>query len=663
MDKAKIYGQIDSFFNSKENKNDSKRIGEKYFYIDRLKAEYSASFFAHFLNETNINLNKNLNVMDLCFGSANLTSHIVLDNELDTNKIYLNDIDKNVTNQQIKIDTKSEILNLDFLDFKQFNTYENNIDILVFNPTISDSDIHRKISIKETDSVIEYQKSLDIEEAFKEYCEKLSLKIIDEISVDSVNKTIKVQIDGTKKFLDKLPNSFNNYSLICKTKNMTKYEARNSTVTQINQTISKILKDNGIVVFVGTDKQRETIFQNYNTVFRYLREDNDVFIIQKSEEELLQCFEKQEDEFIENDDCEIKKKGNKPPESFDNITLDVYDFLSDKEETKEEEEKTLIKEEKNKINYIEFGNLTFPHKNILLKGVPGTGKSRAIENIINDKLELKDHKENVLRVNIHSASSNADLMQGIGISSKDGQIEYKEKQGLILNLIQRATFNPNQPFVLVLEEIQENSLNELIGDLIYLIEDSKRAKNLVADDEEYSYEALVEKIIVNNPETDYVEIPYLVNDSTAYRKMIMPNNLYIFCTSNYRDDKKVIKDNLLRRFEVLEIYPKNDVVSDYCKEFFSQLNKNILEVMNDEIHPDRFLIGHSNWLKKYVKDEKSFYRAFLKVVVEFKDIKEVEFSDFKKIVEKLPLVEELNFNSYKDLIEDLQAKAGYDFLD
>jgi len=303
----------------------------------------------------------------------------------------------------------------------------------------------------------------------------------------------------------------------------------------------------------------------------------------------------------------------------------------------------------------------FKIKTLLLKGVPGTGKSRAIENIINDKLQLKDHKQNILRINIHSASSNADLMQGIGISSTDGKIEYKEKQGLILNFIEKATFHPNQPFVLVLEEIQENSLNELIGDLIYLIEDDKRAKGYEADNEAYGYQELVEKIIANNPETAYVEVPYLVNSSTEYRKMIMPDNLYIFCTSNYRDDKKVIEDNLLRRFEVLEIYPKASVVHEYCREFFEQLNENILTKLEDEIHPDRFLIGHSNWLK--VESEESFYRAFLKVVVEFKDIKEIEFNDFKEIVQDLPIKGELNFSSYKNLIEDLQTKAGYDFLD
>ena len=343
---------------------------------------------------------------------------------------------------------------------------------------------------------------------------------------------------------------------------------------------------------------------------------------------------------------------------------DEPDVILNKFEEKKEKIINNLDKEKNVTKYffssIEKGNLTFKIKNLLLKGVRGTGKSRAIENIINDKLQLKDHKQNILRINIHSASFNANLVQGIGISSRDGKIEYKEKQGLILNLIERATFNPKKPFVLILEEIQENSLNELIGDLIYLIEESKRAKNIVADNKEYRYQELVKKIIEDNPATAYVEIPYLVNDSTEYRKMIMPDNLYIFSTSNYHDNKKVIEDNLLRHFEVLEIYPKASVLHEYCQAFFEQLNKNILTKLEDERHPDRFLIGHSNWLK--VDNKQSFCRAFLKVVVEFKNIKEVEFFDFKEIVEKLPFVDELDLSSYKSLIEDLQTKAGYDFL-
>ena len=347
-------------------------------------------------------------------------------------------------------------------------------------------------------------------------------------------------------------------------------------------------------------------------------------------------------------------------------------YIRIKNEEKEVNNKQINTAPKHLFSSLEKGSIeNFKIKTLLLKGVPGTGKSRAIENIINNKLQLKDHKQNILRINIHSASSNADLMQGIGISSTDGKIEYKEKQGLILNFIEKATFNPHQPFVLVLEEIQENSLNELIGDLIYLIEDDKRAKGYEADDEVYGYQELVEKVIADKPETAYVEIPYLVNSSTEYRKMIMPDNLYIFCTSNYRDDKKVIEDNLLRRFEVLEIYPKykedigESFINQDVSDFLKRLNNSILEVLNDEIHPDRFLIGHSNWLN--VDSEEAFFRAFLKVVVEFKDIKEVEFSDFKSIINDTSTLPEwigtLQHNSYKELIEYIQFKSGYDFLD
>lgn len=355
------------------------------------------------------------------------------------------------------------------------------------------------------------------------------------------------------------------------------------------------------------------------------------------------------------------QEGNGRPS---NAIFQYINFLKevDLNITKEITEKSLLK-----FSNESKGNLTFPYKNILFKGVPGTGKSRAIDNIIEKELKIKGEKDNILRINIHSASSNADLMQGIGIStSAEGMVKYSEKQGLILDIIKRATFHPNQPFVLILEEIQENSLNELIGDLIYLIEEDKRAKTIIADNEEYSYKELVDKLIEEDNTISYIEIPYLVNDSTDYKKMIMPNNLFIFCTSNYRDDKKVIEDNLLRRFEVIEIYPNSEVAHEYVREFFTSLNESILEVMDDnhETHPDRFMIGHSIW--KDVSDEKSFYKAFSKLITEFKDIREVEFDIFKEILKDIEFPKDIEVelkNSYFELIKDLQVKIDYGFID
>lgn len=352
---------------------------------------------------------------------------------------------------------------------------------------------------------------------------------------------------------------------------------------------------------------------------------------------------------------------------FDNFSKNIEQTDSGKKEIHE-----LIKFSRKSLNDKDKKLEEFPYLNILFKGVPGTGKSFAINNIIENHLNLKLYSDNVLRINIHSASSNSDLMQGIGISSNDGNIKYSEKQGLIFDIIKRATFNPNQPFVLVLEEIQENSLNELIGDLIYLIEDEKRSK-LEADDKEYSsYEELVNTLVESKKITYYVKIPFLVSDNTEYRKMILPKNLYIFCTSNYRDDKKVIEDNLLRRFEVIEIYPNKEIVSEYSKEFFGALNKAIKEELNDEIHPDRFMIGHA--IFKNVSIEKDFYRVLLKVVTEFKDIKEVDFDTFKTILNKagisIPKNKETNEpiiklkldDSYYGLINQLQEKIDYKFL-
>lgn len=313
---------------------------------------------------------------------------------------------------------------------------------------------------------------------------------------------------------------------------------------------------------------------------------------------------------------------------------------------------------------------TFKYKNILLKGVPGTGKSRTIDKIIENHLKLDDNPENILRINIHSSSSNSDLMQGIGINSNEGIIEYKEKQGLILSFIQKATFCPLQPFALILEEIQENSLNELIGDLIYLIEDNKRTKITSADDKKYTYEELIEKFKNDKLKINSVKIPNLVSQNNIYKTMILPDNLFIFCTSNYRDDKKVIEDNLLRRFDVIEIYPKykkelkDNFINQIISDFLENLNKSILNFCSEkgEIHPDRFMIGHSIWLK--VDNKQDFERTFLKVITEFKDVKDFHFDDFKEIIKDIefPFDIEKDYSTYQEWVNNLQ-KNCYDFLE
>jgi len=359
------------------------------------------------------------------------------------------------------------------------------------------------------------------------------------------------------------------------------------------------------------------------------------------------------------------------------------DSFKEIDKTKKVKEINALKETEQYTNE-SLGNLNFSHKNLLLKGVPGTGKSHTLETIIENDLNLKNKPKNICHINIHSASSNADLMQGIGINSNGGQIEYKEKQGLIYNHIKKALFTPNQPFVLILEEIQENSLNELIGDLIYLIEEKKRVtvdSTKFEDGEEYEYQEFIEKVLEDENNKHSIQIPYLVDTSTDYRKMVLPSNLYIFCTSNYRDDKKVIEDNLLRRFDVVEVYPKYEGIfeSTDIPQFLKILNQEFLKQFDQEMHPDRYLVGHANWLyitnEDSEKNKKRFYTALLKVIIELKEIREIDFKNYtKKILEKVlqdtnlsyrikEYIEACNFEykSYKEMVEKLQSKI-YPFL-
>jgi hypothetical protein len=308
---------------------------------------------------------------------------------------------------------------------------------------------------------------------------------------------------------------------------------------------------------------------------------------------------------ISKDEINKTLNGNSNYESYSKVIIDYLSGVKNINDIEEENSK----ENKKEILYLKFsnnpkGNLNFPYKNILFKGVPGTGKSRAIDNIIKDELNIKNKKKNILRINIHSASSNSDLMQGIGIStSENGSIKYSEKQGLILDIIKRATFHPNQPFALILEEIQENSLNELIGDLIY----PHRIYNNFVGYYAFKQNNTIYKLMVlpksidiksESKEKDFVN--YLLH----YHRV---NNKYSF------DKTKNIEDSLLS----LAFKNNNDEKNSHLplEEFEFYKYKSILENI------DKFFKKHKNY--KRIRVDYSSQSVKYKLNVQ-KNIKELD---------------------------------------
>lgn len=683
MNKEELYQQI-SKFNLQVTKE--KETQSKKFYYIQDDVAIDKSTFIHELVQKDETFPKDYtNIIDLCYGSGNLTTHILLDGNINYKNLVLNDVNERERNNDILLGSKTSY---DFLDASKFNSkyelivfnpqiggselgsvnFEINIKPIIFNGTIEDYLISEGIDITQISIT---QNKLD--NSYLIYSE-----ILNKSEMTNIFKDIKL---------------FNYYDILYQTPN-TKQEGIHSNIVRFRKTIENISNKNTVIAFFGEQKYFELLFADYTYIRHYIDGNIKQFFLLGKFENSKKCFVKNAD-FFEEVDC--KNRDSSKSEEFENF--DELDLQLDKCNFLKQEKSSIINNGIEDINKLEFsneekGNLDFDYKNILLKGVPGTGKSETIKNIIANNLDMKELAGNVLRINIHSASSNSDLMQGISISTtKDNEnVLYREKQGAILKHIFKAIYKPKQPFLLVLEEIQENSLNELIGDLIYLIEDKKRTiVDLdISDDTEIAYDKLFEKINEkareNDKSVDYVELPSLVENSQNNTKMIVPDNLFIFCTSNYRDDKKVIEDNLLRRFDVIEIYPKYDGIykSEDIPKFLEKLNNQILEQFKDEIHPDRYLIGHANWLDIQEDSENSqiaFYKALLKVIIEFKEIREIDFdSELKPILEKvfkdIKFISDrlerylkifyddvkLELKSYKHIVDLLQKEIYKSFL-
>ena len=712
MTKQKIYAAIKKFnntgFDDRYKNSDARH--KKFLYVTSEIATDRAAFLQHALKNDPVFKTKKITVpqiLDLAFGGGSLTTHLVLENFADYERILFND--KVTDNTFQKIDDyldKSIVTANNFLKSETFELVDQS-DIIVFNPQIGGGYKDGDSELKDTITPIIHDGSL------ADYLNKQKKSIAGlQFSIDEAERKITVKSDEQyQNYLEKLLSGikiFNYYDVFYqsfKSKNTTERGESTSNVA-FRRTFDKVFKKDGLLLFYGSESTFNALFSDFNYVVEYRSKDdgNHLFVALKSKQDKpKRCYKRSPDgqSFVEIPNCIDEDTDTVVDGDLDEIETDIGQLMASFDLNKTEDGLVTVQEAtpENKEpmateQTVPFkiaasnGHLypNFTYRNILLKGVPGTGKSRLInESFIKKELQLGINSPNVLRINIHSASSNADMMQGIAIRTNKGQVEYKEKTGLILRHLRKAICSPFEAFVIVLEEIQENSLNELIGDLIYLIETDKRVnlrekitKNKIKA--EYKDETAFMEDLCQDETIHYVEIPYLVSAESSFKKMILPDNLYFFCTSNYRDDKKVIEDNLLRRFEVIEIYPKNQTQigtdeaghpyfkSAEVSNFLEALNKAILkEFANKEIHPDRFMIGHAIWLN--VDDESAFCRALLRVITEFKDIKEVEFKEVKNILKgvegKLPFgMKEGDFSTtnYQVMINDLQTIAYPDIL-
>lgn len=128
------------------------------------------------------------------------------------------------------------------------------------------------------------------------------------------------------------------------------------------------------------------------------------------------------------------------------------------------------------------------------------------------------------------------------------------------------------PYVLIIDEINRGNMARILGELITLLEDSKRARRRVASGLQ----------------------PLRVTLPCTQEPFILPPNLYILGTMNTADRSLIGLDIALRRrFDFVELCPQPDLLSNdiegvNLQEFLKAINSRIEERLDAD-----HLIGHA----------------------------------------------------------------------
>lgn len=210
-----------------------------------------------------------------------------------------------------------------------------------------------------------------------------------------------------------------------------------------------------------------------------------------------------------------------------------------------------------------------------------------VETTYEDKNKYSDF------ITFHQSYSYEEFIEGIKPSSKSGQIEYNIENGIFKQMCIKANSDPENNYVLIVDEINRGNISKIFGELITLIENDKRInpnganelddKNIKIDDKSLEENSLVTKL------------PY------SKESFGVPKNLYIIGTMNTSDRSIASIDIALRRrFTFKEIMPDSKLVADFnCnfKQIFERLNKNIT-ILLDRDHQ----IGHSYFINTKYND-------------------------------------------------------------
>lgn len=181
------------------------------------------------------------------------------------------------------------------------------------------------------------------------------------------------------------------------------------------------------------------------------------------------------------------------------------------------------------------------NKNVLLEGVPGTGKSYAINGVAEAWQSITGRSlSEVTVIVLHPSTAYEDLVEGLRPAAEvpendflsyphdvEADTSFRPRLGRLADVAVKASFSPESDHLVVLDELNRANVPRALGELMLVMESTKRAT--------------------------WVENQWLPSADGQVRltysgvKFWLPDNLYILATMNTSDRSTAPLDSALRR--------------------------------------------------------------------------------------------------------------------